>query len=241
MNDRMRAIAVLREAKQILSDRLTERVLEAAEEILADARGESYMNDIESVYEQVGMKLAHVNQMLANLPAEPEAPAKPTAATTAEKQATPPAGGGEMERPPQASRTMALPAPPHPPARALPPPKATAPLIPLSQRQRELPSRGETFQSFARQVQAGNFLAAGRLLAVLFELPEARAITCAAVFADRLQTDQDFLRRAAELRCEIEEGSVSRAVVLLHDCFGLTASEALAVLHSLRKREQLEY
>jgi len=236
----MRAIAVLREAKQILSDRLTERVLETADEILADARGESYMNDIESVYEQVGMKLAHVNQMLSNLPGETETPqAKPAAPAPAEKASAPP--DGSDTQPTRANTTVALPGPVHQLTRALPPSKPVVQLIPLSQKKLEHPSRGQSFQTFARQIQTGNVLGAGRSLAVLFDLPESRAITCAAVFADRLRRDHDFIRRAAELHCEIEEGSFNRAVVLLHDCFGLTASEAIAVLNSFRQRLRLSY
>ena len=42
MNDRMRAIGILKEAREILALRLQERVLDQSEEILADARGDSY-------------------------------------------------------------------------------------------------------------------------------------------------------------------------------------------------------
>ena len=73
MNDRNRALKLLREAKETLATRLTEKVLDQQEEILADARGDSYMNEIESLYEQVGIKLSHVNSMLSNLPVEPPA------------------------------------------------------------------------------------------------------------------------------------------------------------------------
>src|SRR5207245_593767 len=33
-------------------------------------RGDSYMNEIESLYDELGTKLSHVSQMLSNLPAE---------------------------------------------------------------------------------------------------------------------------------------------------------------------------
>src|SRR5262245_21143004 len=81
MTDRQRAHDILREAKDALAERLTELVLQSADDILADARGDSYMNEIESLYEQLGMKLAHVSQMLSNLPAElpPPVPSPPPA------------------------------------------------------------------------------------------------------------------------------------------------------------------
>src|SRR3954447_22513114 len=74
MNETARALDILKEAKETLANRLTEKVLEQQDEILADARGDSYMNEIESLYEQVGLKLSHVNSMLSNLPALPSVP-----------------------------------------------------------------------------------------------------------------------------------------------------------------------
>src|SRR2546430_1975913 len=70
MSNRVRASEVLREARAILAGRLTEMILEQRDELIDDARGNSYMNEIESLYEQVGMKLSHVSQMLSNLAAE---------------------------------------------------------------------------------------------------------------------------------------------------------------------------
>jgi hypothetical protein len=72
MNDRARAIAILRQAREILARRLTERVLEAEEELLDDARGLTYGGEIDNVYEQIALRLAHVSTMLSSLPAEEE-------------------------------------------------------------------------------------------------------------------------------------------------------------------------
>ena len=70
MNDRSRALQILKQAREILLQRLTEHVLENEEEILSDARGESYMGEIDSLYEQIGTPLVHLNQILSNLPVE---------------------------------------------------------------------------------------------------------------------------------------------------------------------------
>jgi hypothetical protein len=59
MNDRARALAILKQAREILMQRLTEQVLENEEEILNDARGESYMGEIDALYDQVGTPLVH--------------------------------------------------------------------------------------------------------------------------------------------------------------------------------------
>src|SRR4029077_3252564 len=68
MNDRAHASDILRKARAILAERLTERINEQSDELLDDARGDSYMNEIESLYDELGMKLSHVSQMLSNLP-----------------------------------------------------------------------------------------------------------------------------------------------------------------------------
>src|SRR6266481_8390283 len=80
MNNRARATEILREARTILAERLMEMIVDRHDDLLDDARGDSYMNEIESLYEQVGMKLSHVSQMLSNLPAEEAAPQTHTAA-----------------------------------------------------------------------------------------------------------------------------------------------------------------
>src|SRR5688572_29461970 len=80
MSERTRALEVLQQARETLSARLTELVLEQADDILADARGDSYMNEIDSLYDQVGIKLAHISQMISNLPAGPVEPVTATVA-----------------------------------------------------------------------------------------------------------------------------------------------------------------
>src|SRR5580704_11167938 len=68
MNPRSEAINILQQARDLLADRLTERVREAREEIMDDAEGLCYLSEIEQIYEQMGGRLAHINAMLANLP-----------------------------------------------------------------------------------------------------------------------------------------------------------------------------
>ena len=78
MNDRRkRAHSILVRTRDILADRLTERVLEDEQQILDDATGEDYMDDIGRLYESVGSKLGQVNLMIANLPINEEPEQKP--------------------------------------------------------------------------------------------------------------------------------------------------------------------
>ncbi len=76
MDDRARAIEVLERARDLLAERLTERVLESRDQILEDAAGLTFLSEIETIYEQIGARLHHVRSMLASLP-QAEAAAEP--------------------------------------------------------------------------------------------------------------------------------------------------------------------
>lgn len=70
MPDHQEAQAVLTQARDLLAQRLSELVLGSQDELLNDARGESYMGEIGGIYDQVGTRLSQVNAMLASLPAQ---------------------------------------------------------------------------------------------------------------------------------------------------------------------------
>ena len=74
MHDRARAISLLQQARDILAERLTERILESRDAILEDALGLAYSSEIDAIQEQIGQRLNHVNLMLNNLPPMEEAP-----------------------------------------------------------------------------------------------------------------------------------------------------------------------
>jgi hypothetical protein len=234
--DRARAIEILREARAILAARLSEKVIEQAEEILADARGDSYMNEIESLYEQVGHKLTHVSQMLSNLPAEEPAPLpSPSASATAAqplaednyRHATEPASSADAV---MADITPALIGPLYVATPALPAPRVSEPT-----RDR---ATNSALQAFAAQIQAGDLLAAGRTLAALFNLEDTRAIACAATFAQRSRHEAGFFRKVMELRTELYSSNPQRALLLLLDCFGLSRGESAEVLRTLQRRKR---
>jgi len=229
MNDRQRAHDILREAKDALAQRLTELVLQSAEDILADARGDSYMNEIESLYEQVGMKLAHVSQMLANLPAELPPPVEPAPhAGVAERGdtftvATEPSPSADAV---VADTTPALMGPVFVATPALPAPRTEA----------WTEASPQTFQQFAERIQASDLTGAGAVLGSLLGLSKTRAVACAKTFSRRLRSDPDFLPKVSQLRRELAAGSPQGAMALLVDCFGLTGVEALSVMNTLHRR-----
>ena len=237
MTNRARAAEILREARAILSERLTEKVLEQGEDLLADARGDSYMNEIESLYEQVGHKLSHVSQMLSNLPAEEPTPQAHTAAA----QHSPDNTFTVEVGPPPTSELFVqdtIPA-------LLGPHFVATPALPAPKPQTINPAKERAInsglQAFAALIQAGDLLAAGRALAALFELEEPRAIACAATFAQRVRHESAFFRKVMELRQELHNSNPQRALLLLFDCFGLARGEAAEVLRNLQRRKRVGY
>ena len=69
MNKRNQAIETLKAARDSLAEQLTERILECREEILDDAAGDSFMGEIEQIYEKFGNRLGHLNSLISSLPA----------------------------------------------------------------------------------------------------------------------------------------------------------------------------
>ena len=61
------ACEVLQNAQRVLARRLAERVVDAQQGILNDAEGNTYLSDIGEVYDEVGGRLVHVQQMLSCL------------------------------------------------------------------------------------------------------------------------------------------------------------------------------
>ena len=228
---RNRAIQILTEAREILAERLTERVLDSAEEILSDARGESYMNDIDAVYEQVGLKLSHITQMLANLPVEEEVTQQPINEFRTDDL-------NPQDYPVVAEEAVShdLVAA-HPRPALVGPMYVSAPALPAPTHEPpQFPGDEPSLQQFVLQVQGSDVRAAGKTLAVLFALPDSRALLCAATFAERWRRNPDFIARAMQLRTEVASGTYNGALVLLFECFGLTGIESIGVLQTLQNR-----
>jgi hypothetical protein len=228
MNDRARAIAILTRARDILAERLTERVLEVQEELLADAQGDSYLGEIEALYEQFGLRLHHLNTVLGSLPAIEEPAAHRAAGGDAyPANYEPPDARAAPPGPPSAAPLTMIVQP-----GAVGPAASGEPTLLAVQRGQPAPS----FQTFAVQITAGNLETAAATLAELLEMDLPRAMRCAARFQEQMQASPDFLSRAMRLRYELSRGSVNGAMMLLWECFGLQGAESIAALQALRAR-----
>jgi hypothetical protein len=191
------------------------------------------MNEIESLYEQIGHKLSHVSQMLSNLPAEEPVSQTQTAAAQHAPENTFTVATEPMPNADAVTQYMlpALSGPVQVVMPGLPAPKSAPAAM-----HRATTSR---LQAFAAQIQAGDLLAAGRTLSNLFDVEEARAVACAATFAQRVRSEAAFFRKVMELRSELHSSNTQRALLLLLDCFGLTRGESAEILRNMQRRKRL--
>ncbi|MEX2186603.1 MAG: hypothetical protein WD875_07410 [Pirellulales bacterium] len=240
MNQRTEAIVILRQARDLLVARLTERVLEARQEILDDAEGGLFQGGIDEIYEQIVTRLSHVNAMLNHLPpveasASVDAHPTPSEATAGLASASvldtnDVALSGRAETPalPAPHRTQSLAGP----SEATTSDAASSDVLPADY----APAGEASFRSFGTQVFTGDLDAAGQSLAELFSLDPQRGRRCAETFAEQIARSPDVMNKAMSLRQEIATANFNSSLMLLYECFGLQGLEAIAVLQTLMSR-----
>ncbi|HWC90930.1 MAG TPA: hypothetical protein VG433_14770 [Pirellulales bacterium] len=221
MDRRAQAIEILQRAREELSRRLTERILDAEDEILDDARGERYLSEIETLYDELGARLAHVSGMLAHLLPCGDVPLEREDRADEEGQALGLAGEAEWISPDLLAELS------YRGRLALPPPSPT-------------PATGvdlaTELRAFLRCVQRGDSSAAAGRLAALFGLLAARAQRCADVFAVQAALRGELYTRVMRLKGALEGGALDDLQALLYDCFGLEPAEATLAVEQLLER-----
>lgn len=213
MNPPRDALTILKQAREELIARLRERIVEHEEDILADARGESFLSDIETIYEQIAARLVHVNQMISSLP--PEVAGFESDETYSFDETTTSETSYSFETPPS------IPAPSD----------ATPGLLSLPAPTPESPAN---FQLFMQSIQAGDVSRAGRILAELLQIDPQRGEQCATVFLQRYSEDAEIVTKAMQLRKELMLSNFNNAIMLLYECFGLQGMESIAAMQALR-------
>jgi hypothetical protein len=222
MDDRAQAIRILRKTRDVLVQRLSERILEAEEEILAEAEGHSFLSEIETIYDQIGLRLVHVNQMLTHLPATDSRLAEETDAASADLLRPRPAD--EQVQTAAASFSecsissfLALPAPSE--SRTVAGNLATSTLL-----------------MFAVHARRGDLETGALSLESLFGLSRDRALAATRVFHSHCTRDSSYVENAARLQNYLEAEALSRAFGVMCESFGLTGGEALSALMWWRTR-----
>jgi hypothetical protein len=221
MHDRARAIALLQQARDILAERLTERLLESRDAILEDALGLSYSSEIDAIQEQLAQRLNYVNTMLNNLPpveeAPPPRPEDIVPMTPAPVLAYEPAGDSAET-----------------PSPAIPAALAAPSVIYVGPHGESAPA--PDLHDFVRLSFTGDEDRAAAVLAALLNVSPERARHCAERFRSQVREHPQLLHRAIELRRELAGGSINGALILLWECFGLQGMESVAALQALRAR-----
>jgi hypothetical protein len=211
----------LQQARDILVQRLTDRILDMREELLDDAHGRTYCGEIDALYEQIALRLNHVNVMLSSLPAPAEPPPAAPALTTLPALPGPSLEiGGRLEsslfqadtgqssgRDTMASAHEAM--------------ALTSPV---------------TFELFARQIAGDDLDSASRSLAVLFAVEPLVARRCAGTFHQRYRRRSETLQQALQLHRELQTGNINGSLLLLRDCFGLEGKDLIGVMQTLQAR-----
>jgi len=218
MNDRSIAIAILQRARDALSERLTQRVIEAQQEIESDADGSSYLSEIETIYEQLGGRLAHLNAMISNLP--PSTAAAPAEATASEiiyaDLATAYPAGLDLENS-SPSSLLGLPAP-H--AAEASPANALVELL----------------EAILAHVITGDQVTAARLFSELFDVRPSQALRGVQAFARQLTVRPELAEQVMELGTSLEATNEYAAATLLGECFEFQAVDALGLVRTLKSR-----
>ena len=224
MSERAQALEVLRKARDLLAQRLTERILDAEEGLLDDARGDSYLGDIETIYDQFGTKLTHLNQLINNLPQEAE---------TASHEPGGFSAGDYVGQQGAAATDEVITS--HP-AAITGPLIIVPPALPAPRTEEADEIVAPSFAAFAAQVRGDELRDAARTLSSLMDISEARGMQCVRIFHRRWEDDESFLLKAMQLRGEVISSSYNSALMLLAECFGLVGIEAIGVLQTLRAR-----
>jgi hypothetical protein len=218
MNDRSLAISVLQKAREALSERLTQRVIESRDDIEADAEGGSYLSEIETIYEQIGGRLAHLNAMLSNLPPTNTASAAdPTASEVIYADLATAYSAGLEPDPAPSARLLGLPAPSHAEESAT--------------RQQSV-----TFANIVRHVQATDLATASRLISELFDIKPSQARRAAQAFAGQIAEQPELARRIEDLGSSLEASNEYATATLLGECFAFQAIDALSFVRALKDR-----
>jgi hypothetical protein len=222
MNQKTLAVSILQRARDTLSERLAQRIVDAQHEIEADAEGGCYLSEIETIYEQLGGRLAHLNAMLTNLP--PAASPAPADATASEiiyaDLASAYPTGLDLETAAPPATLLALPAPVNP---------EPAP---------HLNVLADSLQDIVLHVQAGDLASAASSITELFDVKPSEARQCARAFSRQIINRPDLVARVVELGWMLGEMDERDAATLLAECFEFQMPEALAIVHALKSRQR---
>jgi hypothetical protein len=217
MNDQSQALSILQKARDALTARLTQRIIDAQQEIVEDAEGNSYLSEIETIYEQLGGRLAHLNAMLSNLPPAPPQHSSETAASEViyADLASSPSSTLDVDATGPLT-LLALPAP------ATYDETRVEPII-------------ELFAGIVLYIKSGDLTSGARLISELFDVKPSLARRGAQAFGRQLERFPDLARRFEQFGASIDATNEYAAATLLGECFEFQPIDALLLVRSLKE------
>lgn len=237
MDKQERALSILKEARQLLASRLADMVVDSDEDILEDAQGFSYMDEIDTLQEKAGGRLNIVNGLIASL-ATATADAKAEAAAKAAEEAA--AKAADQPADDSSDSTFDVTAPTTEataPKSPIDPHATVAPHAPVYSQATPASSSNVPpmkFALFAQQAAANDIAGASQTLMPLLNVSEAAATRAATHFRDRLNEDPTTIQKAMSLRATLTAGKQNDSLMLLWDCFGLQGLQAVSAMATLK-------
>ncbi len=219
---------LLKQARNLLAERLTEAVLDLGEDLLEDARGDSFAGEIDNLHERLGTRLSQVNVLLAGLSeaddtdqmetsgAQPDREvARSWTFKTTDQEVVSSAATTRDSRPgTDTEQSVSRPATSSP----RPPQVRTSSTYPL----------------FVQDIVRRDIPAAGHQLAEVLGMTQDEAEVCATRFRDQLDRDPGFLAKVHSLRKALQSDGQDQARQLLWECFGLQGVEAQKAIPLLK-------
>lgn len=201
---------LLTQARDLLAQRLTNAILELGDDLLEDARGESFSGEIDTLHERIGTRLSQVNVMLAGLSAPDELDGEIS------RRLTGPVQAGSLQ--------------PECPA------EDTAVVQHVAGGSLSIDGKfsTSTYPLFVQDIVRRDLVAAGRRLAEVLETTSHQAEVYATRFRDQLDRDPAFLAKVHRLRKALQGEDHPQARLLLGECFDLQGMECQAAMPVLK-------
>lgn len=221
-----RALTVLRQARELLVQRLSEAVLEVEDEILDDARGDSYGGEIDSLHERLGIRLNQVNVLLAGLATEEESDSSDDKRRQIGRKVyrtDPPESSEPHDVTTARGRNLQPNADTNIPATQTSVDAGTTIRIPSS-----------TYPLFVQDIVRRDLPAAGRRLADVLGTSPSVGEAYSSRFRDQLDRDPGFLAKVHSLRKALQGDRDEEARQLLSECFGFDEPECTAAMQALK-------
>lgn len=227
-SERYRALLLLKQARKLLTERLEEAVLELGEDLLEDARGDSFSGEIDTLHEKLGIRLNQVNVLLAGLSeandtdddetsgpqSDRDIPRTWTYKTT-DQEIVSSAAARDYRPGSETDQSVSRPTT----SNACRPQNHTT---------------SSTYPSFVQDIVRRDIPAAGQQLAEVLGAPQAEAEVHATRFRDQLDRDPGFLAKVHSLRKALQSDNLEQAQLLLWECFGLEGAKAQACIPALK-------